>query len=856
MLEIYYTSAPEGLKSGSSGFCTVAATEGIAKPVLERLEALSGYRHHFAQGQGQANPVSHAHWKLSAGGKEYHVLSRVYDSGVDHTHRTNAFAHHLALESGELAPGGPAAMLTEPGVMTTVWDGRVGALRRTTLPMANGQPGGPCRAWAAAAGDAGYAGLLLEAAGKTPNKPVCILFSPGQDMLPLIDEVLRLVPAAARWQVTFNTYFTSMPTSASCAWRCCVARTPAADAALRAAAAGGIVLNLTEPGKLPPLPVNAYVNAARAGTGMSPALPATIAKPVAKKPPGKLPPKKAAATPAADLELADDLPSFAGEPAEQAGPPSSGEYGLAPEETPLPDLAANRGPPSTGERYRGPSAPLRNVESLLSQAEGHALRARKKRRQQLLIMYVVAGAAVFAGGLLLALALRQNHDVDLESSNARTSTRTATQPPVAPTQPAPDIEPAAVATLPAATEPLHVVETKPAPETKPVVIYVRPSRTVLTKLALEDPHRLGVSVSERSQTIKLTLEDAEDLRQVAALITVFPGDVPEYKYETPTLTGVFSAEANLANKNPSITITWRDSISVSGGGTKVVTLTYERQRNQMVIIWSPNLLVSNSEVALIAYWVIEQTTLLGMDAAGNRAKAQKIAFRPAELPPVILSEETVTLKLPAELPLGSHPVLAGELPKGWTGKFSLGWDVTDPAQRTAENQRWLLALKCPTSSKAVDAFFTLSLKSGFSSVSTDWYKRMAADDADYRAAQGEFQTADNEVKRITDSYAPDIERLEAAKADYEKRALTPKVEGWSEAQAREIVRISALALENKKKAMDLELKRPQSTRTEKEAAVTAFREAMDAYKAIDGVDVTFKLPNELSALTVKLRKKP
>jgi hypothetical protein len=47
-----------------------------------------------------------------------------------------------------------------------------------------------------------------------------------------------------------------------------------------------------------------------------------------------------------------------------------------------------------------------------------------------------------------------------------------------------------------------------------------------------------------------------------------------------------------------------------------------------------------------------------------------------------------------------------------------------------------------------------------------------------------------------------------------------------------------------------------ATRTDKEAVVMAFREAMEAYKAIDGVDVTFKLPNELPALTVKLRKKP
>ena len=47
--EIYYTSAPEGLKRGTSGFCTVAASENIPRPLLERLEQrFSAYRHHFA----------------------------------------------------------------------------------------------------------------------------------------------------------------------------------------------------------------------------------------------------------------------------------------------------------------------------------------------------------------------------------------------------------------------------------------------------------------------------------------------------------------------------------------------------------------------------------------------------------------------------------------------------------------------------------------------------------------------------------------------------------------------------------------------------------------------------------------
>src|SRR6185295_11038129 len=89
----------------------------------------------------------------------------------------------------------------------------------------------------------------------------------GQEMLPLMAEALALLPAAARWNITFNTYFTSMPTSATCLWRCCLAGTPAAQVGLRYAA-NGLVLDLTDRSRLPSLPAGAYVTAAR--TGQSP----------------------------------------------------------------------------------------------------------------------------------------------------------------------------------------------------------------------------------------------------------------------------------------------------------------------------------------------------------------------------------------------------------------------------------------------------------------------------------------------------------------------------------------------------------------------------------------------------------
>src|SRR4051794_19588501 len=82
--EIYYTSAPEGARPGQRGFCTVATSAGIPRPLWDRLESLSGYRHHFTgSGTAARNPVAWAHWLIQLQGRDVNVLSRVCDAGFD-----------------------------------------------------------------------------------------------------------------------------------------------------------------------------------------------------------------------------------------------------------------------------------------------------------------------------------------------------------------------------------------------------------------------------------------------------------------------------------------------------------------------------------------------------------------------------------------------------------------------------------------------------------------------------------------------------------------------------------------------------------------------------------------------------
>jgi hypothetical protein len=107
--ELFYTSAPRGLFPGSRGFCTVAATQHLPKPLAEKLEALSGYRPLFPPVGPEAalNPVAMSHLRVAVAGKTYSVLSRVAAAGLDYSERTNKLAHHVVLDGHELPRGGP-----------------------------------------------------------------------------------------------------------------------------------------------------------------------------------------------------------------------------------------------------------------------------------------------------------------------------------------------------------------------------------------------------------------------------------------------------------------------------------------------------------------------------------------------------------------------------------------------------------------------------------------------------------------------------------------------------------------------------------------------------------------------------
>ncbi|HEX4054695.1 MAG TPA: hypothetical protein VHX86_10560 [Tepidisphaeraceae bacterium] len=268
--ELIYTSAPQGLKPGSKGFCTVAMTTSITASWAERLESLSGYRPIFPLGDPQStrNPINWSHWRITLAGKTRSVLSRVSFAGADYSQRSNKLAHHIVLEPSEQASAGPAWMMLQNGVMRAGWAGAPQQFPAgPNLPSADRVPR-ICSAWAKAMGDAGWAGALAESFAQDPSRPSYLIYTPGTNVLELFEESLSLLPPQQRWDVTFSTFFTELPLKLTCDWRAVVAGTPAATEASRAGARG-MILDLTKPPKTISLATGVYADAARDGRAVA-----------------------------------------------------------------------------------------------------------------------------------------------------------------------------------------------------------------------------------------------------------------------------------------------------------------------------------------------------------------------------------------------------------------------------------------------------------------------------------------------------------------------------------------------------------------------------------------------------------
>jgi hypothetical protein len=240
-------------------------TSGLSSSWVDRLESLSGYQPIYPLGDANSgrNPVSFCHWRVTVAGKARSILSRVAFAGADYSQRSNKFAHHVVLETGEQASGGPVWMMRQRGLMRSSWSSEPQLLPVGPEIPVGDRAAAVCTAWASITGDAGWGGVLAESFINSPSKPAYVIFEPGTDVLALFEESIALLSLRQRWEVSFNTYFTELPLNLICAWRAVAAGTQAAKDGIKAAGRP-TVIDLTRSALGAPAD-SVFVTAARAG---------------------------------------------------------------------------------------------------------------------------------------------------------------------------------------------------------------------------------------------------------------------------------------------------------------------------------------------------------------------------------------------------------------------------------------------------------------------------------------------------------------------------------------------------------------------------------------------------------------
>ncbi len=334
--QLVYTSAPKGLWPGTSGYCTVLSTEGIARATAEYLERLSAYR--IADDDGGTklaptpqnydrlvtlNPPNLVHAKYQFRGQSSSVLLKTCLAEFDYSQRLRKLSHFLVLDPSEKIDAGPAWLASQPNMFIGTWGGTPKMLQEDK-PLPNGLlQAGPCRAWQQLAGDAGWAGELIRPIVSGEQHPIYVVYDPQISAVPLLLEATALLPPELRWDATFATNYSTLPQGIQCQWRFVPSGSPEHQRALGIADAK--VIDLTAALGSPSNTTE--VEAARAGQ-MVAARPAPTPTPAPAFPAPVVPAAEVAEPDVIDFdaddpfqiqdEEAEEAPIFIGDPQAEA----------------------------------------------------------------------------------------------------------------------------------------------------------------------------------------------------------------------------------------------------------------------------------------------------------------------------------------------------------------------------------------------------------------------------------------------------------------------------------------------------------------------------------------------------------
>jgi|GEM_PF-816067 len=222
--QLIYTSSPQGLTHGRTGFCTVARSLSMPEKLAAAVEKCGVYE----RLQSGASPVAYSLRCVKFGAENFRVLTRACDCGSDYTNRNNFIAHHLVLADSEIREETP-----NPAEIMLNWDGWLSAWSAAphyierdvdVSKISRIENLLPAKTWAEVFGDAGKAALLVA------ESPAALIAKCGQEelILRLFAESLALnTDRKKAWTASFTTYSLENPGAPDVLWKTYIDAPPA-----------------------------------------------------------------------------------------------------------------------------------------------------------------------------------------------------------------------------------------------------------------------------------------------------------------------------------------------------------------------------------------------------------------------------------------------------------------------------------------------------------------------------------------------------------------------------------------------------------------------------------------------------
>lgn len=238
--QLIYTSAPRGLVTGRSGFCTVARHRDLRERLAADLERWSSYDR-----SGEIPETIFSHRILTVGQETFHVLTRITAAGVDYTGRSNHLAHHLIFSPAE------TAALPNPATLLRAWSGWLS--RYDEAPRFFEENEQPSFSGLSPLSDAAAdpAAALLATEEGREGSVLAAKTESAAAVLITFEKALAGSDAAARWDVTFTTWLQPADLEEWPAWSAAPVSSHAWE---KAKAAGKMLLDPARPGGLPAAP--------------------------------------------------------------------------------------------------------------------------------------------------------------------------------------------------------------------------------------------------------------------------------------------------------------------------------------------------------------------------------------------------------------------------------------------------------------------------------------------------------------------------------------------------------------------------------------------------------------------------